>query len=715
MRKHWLVLALLLAYSWILDAQRNNIWYFGRKAGLNFNQPVPIPLVNSAMNADEGSSTICDINGNLLFYTNGVTVYNRNHQIMLNGENLAGHVSTSQSGLIVPIPGSPNLYYIFTADAFENQFKNGYGYSVVDMTGDNGNGQVTTKNVIFSGSCTERMTAIRHADGISVWLITNDRSSNVFKSWLINCNGISDFPVMSALGFVLNTYDLMNVGMLKASPDGKQLCQTHFPLFDEDHTIPNFFQLFDFDDATGVISNARVVNFGDAQITGCEFSPSSDLLYLTRPYDKAIDQVESKLPSPADIVASRFTINTPGSGFFGIQLAPDQKIYLAQPSYFLGAINNPNAKGASCNFQNQQINVAQGSNALVYAGLPTFLNDLSFSGTHDISAVIIDTCAGRVQFTGVSSVPGAATWQWDFGDGSTGTGPGPVHTFSSAQPYYTVKVKIVPANGCGFVERSKIIFPNGVLLNPDFEFTMACESRYVSFRNVSDILPDTASVRYTWNFGDGNSSTELNPVHTFDSRQIFNVTLKIETQSSCTDRSVTKAIHLETFNIQAPPDRVINPGETVQLSATGPGTSFFWSPTTYLSDPGIANPVASPVFSTTYVVTASNDAGCKDTDTVFIKVKQLPGIYVPSAFSPNNDGRNDIFRPILSDEFALKEFSIFNRWGQVIFRTSENGSGWNGNVGGLPQSSGVYVWSIGATDLRTGITEEKKGTFTLVR
>src|SRR6187200_578664 len=218
------------------------------------------------MNADEGSSTICDSDGNLLFYTNGVTVYNRNHQIMFNGENLAGHVSTTQSGLIVPKPGSSNLYYIFTADAFENQFKNGYSYSVVDMTGDNGNGQVTTKNEIFSGSCTARMTAIRHADGISVWLITNDRSSNVFKSWLINCNGISDFPVMSTLGIVLNTYDLMNVGMLKASPDGKQLCQTHFPLFDEDHTIPNFFQLFDFDDATGVISNARVVNFGDAQI-----------------------------------------------------------------------------------------------------------------------------------------------------------------------------------------------------------------------------------------------------------------------------------------------------------------------------------------------------------------------------------------------------------------------------------------------------------------
>jgi gliding motility-associated-like protein len=634
---------------------------------------------------------------------------------MLNGENLAGHVSTTQSGLIVPRPGSTNLYYVFTADAFENRFENGYSYSVVDMAGDNGNGQVTTKNVMFSASCTERMTAIRHADGISVWVITNDRSSNVFKSWLINCNGISAFPIVSTLGPVLNTYELMNVGMLKASPDGKQLCQTHFPMFDENHTIPNFIQLFDFDDATGVISNARTVNFGDAQITGCEFSPDSDLLYLTRPYDHAIDQVECKLPSPGDIVASRFTINTPGSGFFGIQLAPDQKIYLAQPSYYLGAISNPNVKGAGCNFQNKQINIAQGSNAFVYAGLPTFLNDLSFSGTHDISAVILDSCAGRVKFTGVSLVPGAATWEWDFGDGSTGTGPGPIHTFSSAQPYYTVKVKIAPANGCGVVERSKIIYPNGLLLNPNFEFTMACESRLVSFINVSEVLPDTASVRYTWNFGDGNTSTEASPVHTFDSRQIFNVTLKIESGSACTDRSVTKAIHLETFNIHAPPDRVINPGETVQLYASGAGSRFSWTPATNLSDPNIANPVASPVFSTIYIVTALNDAGCKDTDSIFIKVKQLPGIYVPSAFSPNNDGRNDLFRPILTDEFLLKEFVIYDRWGQVIFRTSENETGWNGHAHGMPQSSGVYVWSITATDLRTNLKEEKKGTFTLVR
>jgi len=715
MAKHWLILALFLAHSCFSLAQRNNIWYFGRKAGLDFNQPSATPLLNSAMNADEGSSTICDANGNLLFYTNGITVYNRNHEVMLNGDGLLGNVSTSQSGLIIPQPGNNNLYFIITSDAFENRFANGYSYSIVDMTGDNGNGEVITKNVVFSASCTERMAAVRHADGMSVWLITNDRSSNVFKSWLIDCKGFSTIPVVSRVGAVLNTYELMNVGMLKVSPDGKQICQTHFPLFDEILTNPNFFQLFDFDNATGVISKDRLINFQDAQITGCEFSPNSKLLYLVRPYDGAIDQVEAKLPSPDAIVASRITINTPGSRFFGIQLAPDLKIYLSQPSPSLGAINNPNVKGAGCNFQNAQVNVSQGTSALAYVGLPIFLNDLSFNSSSEINATVIDSCAGRVQFNGVSPIPGVVTWEWDFGDGSTGFGPNHVHTFSSAQQFYTVKVKIVPVNGCSFVERSKIVYPRGVFLTPDFSFTMVCDSSYVRFHNLSEVLPDSATVSYTWDFGDGNTSTLPDPDHVYIDRRVYNVKLSIESGTSCLDRSIAKAIHLEPFHIQAPPDRVIDAGETVQLIASGAAATFSWSPPGSLSNASIANPIASPALSTTYIVTAINDAGCKDIDSVFIKVKMIPGIYVPSAFTPNSDGLNDVLRPILSDEFLLKEFKIFNRWGQLIFRTSEQGAGWDGKTGGILQGSGVYVWNVAATDTRTGLKLEKKGTFTVIR
>ena len=88
---------------------------------------------------------------------------------------------------------------------------------------------------------------------------------------------------------------------------------------------------------------------------------------------------------------------------------------------------------------------------------------------------------------------------------------------------------------------------------------------------------------------------------------------------------------------------------------------------------------------------------------------------MPTGFTPNNDGRNDVLRPIAVGIKVIEYFSIYNRWGQVIFRTTESGSGWDGKTRGLPQSSGVYVWNIAAIDLRTGLKEEKKGTFTLVR
>ena len=147
----FIVLSLLFLIQGTL-AQQNNIWYFGKRAGLNFNPGSPRALHNSAMDADEGSASICDKTGNLLFYTNGVTVYNRNHQVMLNGTGLKGNLSTVQSALIVPMPGTDNIYYIFTTDAVENNFANGYNYSVVDMNRDNGKGEVILKNILFNAS-----------------------------------------------------------------------------------------------------------------------------------------------------------------------------------------------------------------------------------------------------------------------------------------------------------------------------------------------------------------------------------------------------------------------------------------------------------------------------------------------------------------------------------------------------------------------------------
>jgi gliding motility-associated-like protein len=115
-----------------------------------------------------------------------------------------------------------------------------------------------------------------------------------------------------------------------------------------------------------------------------------------------------------------------------------------------------------------------------------------------------------------------------------------------------------------------------------------------------------------------------------------------------------------------------------------------------------------------YKVTARNEAGCSDTDSVFITVNPMPGIYVPSGFTPNNDGKNDVFRPILTKEFSLQEFTIYNRWGEKIFTTSEKGTGWNGKFKGLIQDTGVYIWVLRGTDTRNGKKHEMKGTFVIL-
>jgi gliding motility-associated-like protein len=115
-----------------------------------------------------------------------------------------------------------------------------------------------------------------------------------------------------------------------------------------------------------------------------------------------------------------------------------------------------------------------------------------------------------------------------------------------------------------------------------------------------------------------------------------------------------------------------------------------------------------------YIVTASNDAGCKDVDSVFIHVNPVSDIFVPSAFTPNNDGLNDIVKPFFGLKYSLAAFTIYNRWGEKIFTTSEKGKGWDGKLNGRLQSSGSYVWSITVKN-KDGKIIQKTGVVILIR
>ncbi|MBD0376184.1 MAG: gliding motility-associated C-terminal domain-containing protein, partial [Flavisolibacter sp.] len=164
-------------------------------------------------------------------------------------------------------------------------------------------------------------------------------------------------------------------------------------------------------------------------------------------------------------------------------------------------------------------------------------------------------------------------------------------------------------------------------------------------------------------------------------------------------------------------DTAVVSSQPLQLEATG-GVRYVWSPATGLSAQDIANPVAVlfPSGETmVYKVSVFNEAGC--VDSAFIRIKVFEGpptVFVPTAFTPNKDGLNDLLRPIAAGLKHLDYFRIYNRWGQLVFSTTVPGTGWDGTINGNAQGSGVYIWVLKGVDYR-GQVITQKGTSTLIR
>ena len=177
------------------------------------------------------------------------------------------------------------------------------------------------------------------------------------------------------------------------------------------------------------------------------------------------------------------------------------------------------------------------------------------------------------------------------------------------------------------------------------------------------------------------------------------------------------------------PQVIVNPGndtsivinEPLQLHAASTDSAlvtFTWAPGTWLNDVTIDDPVATittAIDSITYLVTATTPQGCTGSGKIKVTVyTTLPDIFMPNAFTPNGDGKNDIFRPVLVGISSLDYFRIYNRWGQLVFATTQNDQGWDGAVSGRMQESGAFVYMIRGKDY-TGKVHTKKGSFVLIR
>ena len=355
-------LLLIIVQSEIFSQGEYYNWYFGKNAGISFSPDGkdPYAITNSAMDTREGCAVISDSLGNLLFYTNGVKIWNRQHDIMLNCTELHGSHSSTQSAIIVQSPGDNNIYYIFTVPATQDSIRfTALKYSKVDITGDGGLGEVISENEYLFSKVTEKMTAVKHANGSDYWIIVHEWMTDAYVSFLLTEEGINKNPVISKTGTINSGHRWNKIGTMKVSPNCRKLASLMY------HSTS--IDLLDFDNETGILSNPVIIKAPDSSLYGLEFSPNSELLYVGNYEDGYIYQFNLKAGSPDLIANSLHSIETKSiSG--QLQLGPDDKIYYSRSGMgYLSVIHDPNIIGENCNYDVFGVDLEYGSCKL---GLP---------------------------------------------------------------------------------------------------------------------------------------------------------------------------------------------------------------------------------------------------------------------------------------------------------------------------------------------------------
>ncbi|MBI5218710.1 MAG: T9SS type A sorting domain-containing protein [Bacteroidia bacterium] len=369
------------------DLKRTWNWYFGAFAGLNFSSGAAQPLFDGQTNTTSSCQTISDTSGNLLFYSDGTNVWNKNQQLM-SSATLMG--SGANQGVIVPQPGNEQIYYFFYSgyDSI-NTAKYHVYYSVVDMSQNAGLGSLTSKNkILLKDSATQKIAAIKHKNNHDIWIITMKFHTNQFSTYLLTDNGLDTIPVISYAGHIERSY----LCPVKPSPDGTKLAAA-FLMSNYDNDL----ELLNFDNALGIVSGAIPFHkcnlpFPDGCLClGIEFSPDGKKLYYTI-YSILLEnnnlvinyvyQIDISSNDSAQIVNSKILLdsiiitnptNYNDGARYGIQLASDKKIYLTKcDKSFVGVINNPDDPGLSCNFVDSSVYLGWGR--YCESNFPSFMN-----------------------------------------------------------------------------------------------------------------------------------------------------------------------------------------------------------------------------------------------------------------------------------------------------------------------------------------------------
>lgn len=568
-----------------------NIWYFGNNAGLDFNGGAPVPLDDGQINTFEGCASIADANGDLVFYTDGITAWNKDHGVMQNGTGLLGNSSSTQAGIIVPQPGTNEIYYIFTVDDVAGP--DGLRYSVVDMNLDGGLGGITAeKNILLVTPCSEKITAVLHGNSQDIWVISHAWGNADYHAYLVTSAGLDTTPVISTVGQVTAGGGAGQAcGYLKANPQGNKLCSANCDL--------QFYELTEFNNNSGVVSNAITLNPPTVNY-GVEWSPSGELMYAASWGGNVLYQYNVLSWDPATILSTETSWSFNARA---LQLGPDGKIYVARnSSQWLGVVNNPDIEGVGADVVADGIQLSPGTSSSY--GLPPFIQSYFINAYFEYEF----ECLGDETQFGVLT----ATYDsvmWDFGDplsldNNFSTDPNATHVFTGLGDY-DVELTVWFEGAFDTLVETISIWTPTVDLGPDEDI---CEG------DVLIIDATQANATYEWQ----DNSTDPTLETTLAGDYWVEVTVDGCTNS---DTLIVGAIPLPEFTLG--PDTTICEGDDVIMTVDVPNGTYEWQDNSTLN---------------TYTATdagiywlAVSDGVCTSIDSLIVEVTNLPPDLFPNA------------------------------------------------------------------------------------
>lgn len=529
-----IIFFLLLSVQYANAQKEASMWYFGRNAGVDFKSGNPVAMTDGALFTDEGCATISDKNGNLLFYTDGITVWNRNHMPMPNGTGLNGDPSSTQSAIIVPKSDEPNIYYVFTVDNVGGP--NGLQYNVLDMNLDSGLGDITAqKNILLRNSVSEKITAVENSSGTGVWVISKAWESNAFYAFFVDASGVNITPVISNIGSTPSINNREAIGYLKASSDGTLLASAT--------SYEGVVELFHFKSATGAVTDLISlksffeVNWYDREPYGVEFSANNKVLYAST--KGGIYQFDISNYNQASISASGLLITPLNSlpPFLGaLQMGINGKIYTTRAfRSYLNVINDPNVLGMGCNYQ--EMGVDLGTDHMGVSGLPPFITSY-----FDVGIGADNFCSGDATSFSIDSGGAITSINWDFGDGNTSSVENPDHVYM-ASGNYTVNVTVNATTGISTDTKEITIYDiptaNSVSdfeicsSSPAYEFDLSNKDSKV----LSGQLARDFTIGYYANLADAQNGTNALPISYTNTNAIETIYARISNNNnpSCFD------------------------------------------------------------------------------------------------------------------------------------------------------------------------------------